>query len=483
MSSPRSGARKPTPSRKGISDSSPLTPWSIDRIDQLLTVARRSEGTVCGIPSSQWWPAFLLTMLDTTLCRELLAVQRADYDPKTGRLASGVFVYALHPRAADFLNGLYIATELKTGLFPLPGGPAALARRFQSLLHLMNFQVEVNPIQCLDAIRAVGVENADLLNLLDLSPPTETQGPATTLTGFAAEYPTLMIELKKETADNYAMCARLLTEFHGHSIALHSLSVAIILPWLKDLTDRGKSATTVNSYRGSIITLWRAAAARNRAPAAPNKLEIPKRRVPRRNPLAWTPQELELLLEACERLTGQYRGGQNISLRDFWTSLILFLYETGARIGAAVAVTPVDINLEDRVVILEVLAAKTKTEQRISFSEQTATAIRRIYDPKRATVWPSGRYRKGLYARLKQMLKKLGLTHDRRSKFHRIRRTTATQTALHGTLEMAQRQLGHTSLKMTLDAYIDPRALRPVQAVDVIPALHVRLRSMGGHDV
>jgi len=55
------------------------------------------------------------------------------------------------------------------------------------------------------------------------------------------------------------------------------------------------------------------------------------------------------------------------------------------------------------------------------------------------------------------------------SKFHRIRRTNATYTAVGGSLAMAQRNLGHTTPEMTLGTYIDPTIYRPESAADVIP--------------
>lgn len=298
-------------------------------------------------------------------------------------------------------------------------------------------------------------------------------GAAVTLVEFANEYPNLRLELKPATAYQYKLVAKLLTAFHGKPIRLKQLTPKIVLSWLKSLGDAGRAATTVNSHRASILTLWRAAAVRKLASDPPNILELPKRRTPVQSPIAWSPVDLEKLLAACNRMDKQLQLWPDISRRDFWVSLILFLYESGARIGAALDVTPADLDLKNNLVRLRSGSAKTLMEQSVRLSDQTIAAIRLILDPERSKVWPCGRHRHELYRRLNSLLNEAGLPTDRKSKFHRIRRTTATQTAIHGSLEMAQRQLGHTSVRMTLNAYIDPRMMRPIQSVDVIPALHV----------
>lgn len=304
-----------------------------------------------------------------------------------------------------------------------------------------------------------------------------------TLLRFALDYPAKKLERSSGTADLYIMVARLFTEYvidliesgqlpddGNEPVWLASLNAPLVLCWLKSLGDAGRSPTTVNSHRGSLVTLWTAAARKHLAPPVPDHEDLPKRRVPTNCPNSWRPEELVRLLDVCNAIPGRMRNCPALSRRDFWLSLILFLYESGARIGAAMAVTPADVDVEQCLVTLKSITAKTKTEQPIRVSATTLAAIQAILDPQRPKIWPCGKYRHGLYDRLKELLNAAGLPTDRLSKFHRIRRTNATQTALHGSLDMAQRQLGHTSLKMTMK-YIELRVLRPVQAVDVVFAL------------
>jgi integrase len=296
-------------------------------------------------------------------------------------------------------------------------------------------------------------------------------------------YPASRLEMKPDTAYFYGMICRKLDQFartqtedfpqFAGGILVKDLSAEIILAWLKHLIEIGRSAKTVNSYRNSLLTLWKYAKKKGLLQTeVPDLSDLPRCRVPSDSPNSWSPEQLERLLAACGRLRRCHQVYKDIQRSDYWISLILFLYDTGARIGAALEVLPTDIDLTNRLARLRSGSAKTLLEQPIRISEQTARAIEKILDPERSNVWPCGKRRNELYRRLNMLLEEAGLPTDRLSKFHRIRRTTATQTALHGSLEMAQRQLGHTSLKMTL-RYIDQRVVRPCQAVDVMPTLHV----------
>jgi integrase len=59
--------------------------WSIDELDRLLTVAGSIEGTVCGIPASLYWPALLMTAIETGLRKTpLLSLRVQHFDPERG---------------------------------------------------------------------------------------------------------------------------------------------------------------------------------------------------------------------------------------------------------------------------------------------------------------------------------------------------------------------------------------------------------------
>ena len=152
----------------------------------------------------------------------------------------------------------------------------------------------------------------------------------------------------------------------------------------------------------------------------------------------------------------------------WWRSLVLFLYDTGARLSAALAVRPSDLSMANRCVVLSGETAKTRLEQVVNLSDQTIAAVAGHYEATRNAVWPWPYNRRLIWVRLKRVLCEAGLPADRDRMFHCFRRTTATLSAANGSIDVARRQLGHTSEAMTR-LYVNESALQQTQAVDVLP--------------
>jgi integrase len=150
----------------------------------------------------------------------------------------------------------------------------------------------------------------------------------------------------------------------------------------------------------------------------------------------------------------------------------MFLYESGARIGATLAVQWSDVDLDGRQVILRADAAKTDLEQLVVVTDTMRDWLSALRPYGHATVWPWGRHHNELRLALKRILREAGLPCDRRSMFHRFRRTTATLLVAHSSLKDAQRALGHTNEAMTL-RYVDQRAIPAVHASQILPRLRV----------
>lgn len=99
-------------------------------------------------------------------------------------------------------------------------------------------------------------------------------------------------------------------------------------------------------------------------------------------------------------------------------------------------------------------------------AEETAQLLRKLPREYRPFFWP---YDIGtLYNRLNRMLLKGELPADRRSKFHRIRRSTASHYEAAG--GNAMKLLGHSSPKVT-QTYLDPRIVKTESPIDKLPRL------------
>ena len=238
------------------------------------------------------------------------------------------------------------------------------------------------------------------------------------------------------------------------------------------------SAHTALRDRNSLAVWWRFAA-RKKLVKPPPIEGIMKVKVARKNATAWTLKELEQLLSASGKLQGlmmaegdRFRGRHcwpsGLARSKWWSSLFLFLYDTGARISSALAVTPADIDLDRGLVVLRSDTSKVGLEQVLRLSQQTVGAIREHFDPQAKRVWYYGWHTRQIWEHLKEILRDAGLPFDRNRKFHCFRRTCATLTAAAGRLDLAQSTLGHTTGYMTRN-YIDQQAAPSQSAADVLP--------------
>lgn len=184
-------------------------------------------------------------------------------------------------------------------------------------------------------------------------------------------------------------------------------------------------------------------------------------RVPERVPRCWLTEEMQRLLVAASERQGTIAG---VPAAAFWRAALLTCYDTGERIAALLSlewrdVTPAGVTFR---------AEGRKGQRRDIYrqiSPETAAAIEAIRGP-RLRVFDWDRAMTSLWSHLGKILEAAGLPNDRYSKFHCIRKTTASYAAAAG-LD-AQRLLDHASPKTTR-AYLDPRVVVPPSAPDVLP--------------
>ncbi len=282
---------------------------------------------------------------------------------------------------------------------------------------------------------------------------------------FVAEvYVPHRLMLAASTIEQYTIAARSLERFYLEPVHVADLTDELVLPWLSKRLGQ-VSPRTVKRERGDVLTIWKWAHRKGHCSSPP--VDIPTIPVPRKLPIYWTVNELERLLVACRAMRGEMRG-LPIAKSSWWSSMVLFLYDTGARLSAAMNVATHELDLAARSVLLNAVFSKTRIEQQINLSDQTIAAVAAHYSADRPLVWPYPYNRRQVWPQLKSILKTADLPRDRYRMFHCFRRTTATLTAANSSIEVAQQQLGHASLSMTR-LYVNPAALGQTQAVDVLP--------------
>lgn len=246
-----------------------------------------------------------------------------------------------------------------------------------------------------------------------------------------------------------------LERFAGRELTPAELSEDLFLRWIMHRLDTA-SRSTAKRDRSNLLTLWRFAHRKGLCPTpAPDDTE--SIRLPKRIPRAWTMDELGKLVAACRAVKG-WMPGLGIRRCHWWTSLILFLYDSGSRIGAALNVRTNDVSLIDRHVLLRAESAKTGVEQLCDLSDETCAELAEHFDPAREYLFPWPRKRSQLFVASKRLHKLAGVDASRGVGFHRIRKTTATQTVIAVGWEQARVALGHAAESMT-KVYVDLRQI------------------------
>lgn len=236
---------------------------------------------------------------------------------------------------------------------------------------------------------------------------------------------------------------------------------------------RTPAPATINSKVKDLASIWRLAWERRHVDAAPRKIR--RAREPRRQPKAYTVDEMRRIVEAAMVLPGTVglvnRDPYVIERRLWWTALILTCYSTAARIGAVLAVRTEDY---DGRLYLRAETQKQHADQSVSPSPEAVDAIEAIYDPHRPTLfwWPYGR--RYLYKYHKdRILTPAGIrsTRSGMDQFQKYRRTGISLVAAENE-DLAVKLAGHSSPAITRRNYIDPDVVTPHAAAALLPCLH-----------
>jgi integrase len=181
----------------------------------------------------------------------------------------------------------------------------------------------------------------------------------------------------------------------------------------------------------------------------------------KRAPESWSrPQLARLLAEARQTDRTIFR----VPGRLYWRALLSTNYDSAERIGALMEVLWGDFDMERRTLVCRAEYRKGHARDKVHMlSAETVEALGLL----RAFTRGSDRARAfglgasaTLYRGFDMLLKDAGLPSTRRTKFHMIRRTSATEIFRAG--GDASHHLGHTDPTIAREAYVDPRAFRRV---------------------
>lgn len=248
-----------------------------------------------------------------------------------------------------------------------------------------------------------------------------------------------------------------------HCIFQYRLNISRFSDWLHrpattdDLTDEnlarfigtivadGRSPATANKVLSQLRALWEFAARRGLRTDYPS---IRKLTEYKRAPTAWSREQLSTLFHALRSVRGRVC---HVRASVWWICLHAVLWDSGARIGAILRAEWSDVDWERGELLLRAEIQKQKADQRFKLHPDTL-ALLSLMRQRSGPLFPWPTSRANIWDHYKRILRDAGLPHDRRSKFHRMRRSVASWFEASG--GNATELLGHSSRKVT-EAYLD----------------------------
>ena len=246
----------------------------------------------------------------------------------------------------------------------------------------------------------------------------------------------------------------------GHEPTLDDLNDNDVPDFCWTVVESGRSSATGRKHGLQLCALWRFACRQGILKKWP-ECEIPKN--PERSPIAWTRSELRRLFETCQNQTGWIDG---VQAAGWWQALHAVIWDTGERITAVLSIDWHNVDLDDGWLLIGAEHRKGRMRDKTwKLHADTVALLRSIIQPEREKVFPFPYNPATLWNRYDALLKSAGLPHDRKHKFHCLRKSVGSYFEAAGGNAMLL--LDHSSRKVTM-AYLDPRIVKTVQASDVL---------------
>ena len=259
------------------------------------------------------------------------------------------------------------------------------------------------------------------------------------------------------TRSHYRRAVDDLAELLGREPTLADLSDETLTALIVHLLDSRKLAEcTANERAGRIKAFWTWAARKRHVQEWPTFSFVAE---PDKIPVAWREDELVKLFNACRVQRGDICG---IPAWRWWFCLHGFLWCSGERIGAALAMRVDHLHLAERVAVLPASIRKGKRKPAVHrLWEDLVEMLKAILPPAgpvRDLVFPWPKNRTTLYYHHSKLLRWASLPQDRTAHFHRMRVSHASW--LHVSGQDATQALGHSDPATTRRSYIDPSLAR-----------------------
>ena len=262
--------------------------------------------------------------------------------------------------------------------------------------------------------------------------------------------------LHEITLNNFA-------KFLDREARIDDLTSDVIGCFLAWMLDRGRQAITVNDNRNRLMALARFAVRKGYLAEEP---DVEPENEPERVVRAWLTVDLEALFAACAAQDGMIGG---IPAALWWVGLHLVCLFTGERIRAVLSLRWEQVDLAAGWLVLTAEQRKgSRRDKEWQLPEVTIAALRGLKAKATGPLVFERDFCMGtVYNRYSRILDSAGLPSDRQSKFHRMRKSTASHFAAAG--GNATALLDHSSARVTAK-YLDKRIVKEQSAADLLTA-------------
>jgi integrase len=267
---------------------------------------------------------------------------------------------------------------------------------------------------------------------------------------------------RADTKKHYRYAVRELSEVLGRDPTVADLTDDNLAAMVNQCRAKGRAPETINGLTGRLRTLWTWLAKRRIVDTFPTLGNVKE---PRRVPKAWTRDDLDKLIRACRNVRGKF--GPGLTKADWWVALHLVLWDTSERIGAALSIRKEWLNWQTGDLLIPAEYRKgQEQDMQYRLHPDTLTALAKIRDNGSDLLFHQSLSLGGIYAAYKGIRRSAGLPLDRKSAFHRMRRSVASH--LHAGGFNATDALGHASAEVTRRSYLDPSISGAVRPADVL---------------
>lgn len=287
--------------------------------------------------------------------------------------------------------------------------------------------------------------------------------PVQTLSGFLEQvYLPERLTITDGAVEQLRIAVRLFGRFLGHDPLLTELSKPDLFRYLKEMLN-SRSPATVNSRRAAILCLWRAAAGMDLCSDSPR---CPPVKEPQSLPTAWTLEEVSRLLASCGTLRGDWHG---LPVSLAWRLGLLVLWDTAWRIGTLLSARLGQVDLARGLVTVPAAHLKGRRADRLfQLHPQTMALITESMVWPREQLFPWPHQRRQIWVAFGRVLTQAGLPHDRKHKFHCIRRSAESYAAQARGVNFAAGCVGH-SVQVAMQSYISPEICRQPSLIEALP--------------